>query len=707
MAPAKVAILDAGSQFGKLIDRRLHEIGIECDLVALNTDPEILNQKYGAVVISGSPGSVNEKNAPSLAPDFFQKFERPVLGICYGLQLINKLFGGKVEAKGNREDGQFFISINNSSKIFQDISPDQELECLLTHGDQVTELANDLECIGQAGDVIVAVQHKTRPIYALQFHPEVDLTPRGKEIFNTFIKKIAELKCDFTVENREESCIREIREKVGKNKLVILVSGGVDSSVLTVLCRKALGEEACKKQLYALHIDNGFMRHEESDKVEIALKKLGVELKVLRASDTFLASTTKVKVAMSGDKGDKALVETEPLYHTVDPEHKRKIIGDTFMRVTQQEIEINDIDFDQCFIAQGTLRPDLIESASSMASGSADTIKTHHNDTELVRELRKTGRVVEPLRDFHKDEVRELGRRLGLPEEFIERHPFPGPGLAIRIICHQDGTASADKLKEIIQKSDEVNTPSMIKTFVRYSNAQANPNLVFTQLRDKLNPRDQKTLLEVTERFPGFSAVLMPFRTVGVQGDGRTYSLCAAISYENSTKSDLIKNEQFWKALYQMAKIMPTVLTYVNRVVFMFGDNAINETPNFTTDTTLTLQSINQLRQADHICTQSLLKHDCYKKISQMPVVSLPVDFNANDQSQYGYGKQNSAVLRSICIRPFITNDFMTGVPALPVKDIPLECFMEMVDRIQKEVIMVSRVMIDLTPKPPGTTEWE
>lgn len=147
------------------------------------------------------------------------------------------------------------------------------------------------------------------------------------------------------------------------------------------------------------------------------------------------------------------------------------------MRVTQQEIEINDIDFDQCFIAQGTLRPDLIESASSMASGSADTIKTHHNDTELVRELRKTGRVVEPLRDFHKDEVRELGRRLGLPEEFIERHPFPGPGLAIRIICHQDGTPSADKLKEIIQKSDEVNTPSMIKTFVRYSNAQANPNL--------------------------------------------------------------------------------------------------------------------------------------------------------------------------------------------------------------------------------------
>jgi len=199
----------------------------------------------------------------------------------------------------------------------------------------------------------------------------------------------------------------------------------------------------------------------------------------------------------------------------------------------------------------------------------------------------------------------------------------------------------------------------------------------------------------------------MPFRTVGVQGDGRTYSLCAAISYENSTKSDLIKNEQFWKDLYQMAKIMPTVLTYVNRVVFMFGDNAINETPNFTTDTTLTLQSIDQLRQADHICTQSLIKHDAYKKISQMPVVSLPVDFNANDQSQYGYVKQNSAVLRSICIRPFITNDFMTGVPALPVKDVPLECFMEMVDRILKEVIMVSRVMIDLTPKPPGTTEWE
>ena len=219
MPPARIAILDAGSQFGKLIDRRLHEIGIECDIIPLDTDPEILNQKYGACVISGSPGSVNEKNAPSLAPGFFQKYERPILGICYGLQLINKLFGGKVEAKGNREDGQFFIKIDQSSKIFENVG-DDKLECLLTHGDQVTELANELECIAQAGDVIVAIQHKSRPIYALQFHPEVDLTPKGKVLFSTFVQKISSLECNFTVENREESCIKEIQEKVGKNKFI-------------------------------------------------------------------------------------------------------------------------------------------------------------------------------------------------------------------------------------------------------------------------------------------------------------------------------------------------------------------------------------------------------------------------------------------------------------------------------------------------------
>lgn len=314
------------------------------------------------------------------------------------------------------------------------------------------------------------------------------------------------------------------------------------------------------------------------------------------------------------------------------------------------------------------------------------------------------------MKDFHKDEVRQLGRDLGLSSDFVDRHPFPGPGLAIRIIAHNMSNP-ADPLKEIIMAANDVNTASLIKTFVRYADAKANPNEIFIKLNDKLNPRDRAKLLEVTSRLPKLSAVILPFRTVGVQGDARTYKLCAAISCDKADCEQYINTKQYWKDLYTLAKILPSVAQFINRVVYIFSDERIDETPEFTTHTPLSEQVIVQLQEADNIAVQTLRKYNFYSKISQMPVVLVPVDFQANDPRNFGFGwtekKQQHPVLRSICLRPFISDDFMTGLPALPVDTISLECINEIVSRIDQEVYGISKVMIDLTPKPPGTTEWE
>ena len=301
-----------------------------------------------------------------------------------------------------------------------------------------------------------------------------------------------------------------------------------------------------------------------------------------------------------------------------------------------------------------------------------------------------------------------------LDTDFVDRHPFPGPGLAIRILCHLIDSSQPNvpsPLKDVISKASDENTPSVIKTFVRYADAKAHPNEVFLKLEEKLNPRDKDKLFEVTSRLPKLSAVILPFRTVGVQGDARTYSLCAAISCDKADSEKHINTVQFWEDLYTIAKILPTVAKYINRVVYVFTDERIDETPDHTTHTQLTEDTITQLQEADHIVTTALRKHNCYDKIAQMPVVLVPVDFEANDQKKFGYGwiekKQQHPVLRSVCLRPFLSSDFMTGLPALPVKTIPMECLNEMIEKIDKNVDGISKVMIDLTPKPPGTTEWE
>jgi len=520
---------------------------------------------------------------------------------------------------------------------------------LLTHGDTITNLGEELEVIATSGTIIAGIQNVQKNIYGVQFHPEVDLTDFGKEIFKNFLFDVAKLSGSFTLQDREQIAIQYIHDKVKDKKVLVLCSGGVDSTVCASLLTKAIGPQ----KIYAVHIDNGFMRKEESKKVKEALEKQGLKLDVVDASETFYTAKTLIKT-----------IETLPLNQTCNPEQKRKIIGDTFMKVAETEIKRLNLDPSEIFVAQGTLRPDLIESASELASASAAAIKTHHNDTELVRELRKKGRVIEPLTDYHKDEVRELGTSLGLPDDLVWRQPFPGPGLAIRILC-----AEKPFKDESFESTNQILNDILHKeTKILH---QLDTNVSQKHLEEKMEK------IQTTDLW----ATLLPVQTVGVQGDTRTYSYVAALS-----------GKRDWETLFSLAKLIPQLCHNINRVVYVFGDPVEGPIHDIT-PTYLTPDVISKLQEADDIVNSALIEHKLTRVLSQVPVILFPVPF----------GKKNN---RSIAIRTFITNDFMTGIPAIPGKELPEDVLLKVVSQVQA-IDGISRVVYDLTAKPPGTTEWE
>lgn len=617
MKKHKVAILDAGAQYGKVIDRRVRGLGVFSEILPIDTPVKKL-QDYDAIIISGGPQSVYGDGAPRTDKKLFD-VNKPILGICYGMQLMSYHFGGTVSKGSRREDGASTLTIEQDSKLFEDLPKSQTV--LMSHGDSVARLPDGFICSGKSGDIVAAIENPVRKFYGVQFHPEVDITEHGQKIIGNFLFEVAKLKADYTLADREEIAIKEIQTTVGDKDVLVFVSGGVDSTVCAVLLAKALKPE----QVHAVHIDTGFMRANESAMVIDALKAADIDVLLIDASERFLLAKTK----LDGK-------ETSKFCDTADPEIKRRIIGDQFMVERERAIEQLGLDPKTTVLGQGTLRPDLIESASELASSKADVIKTHHNDTPLVRELRKTGNVIEPLKDLHKDEVRELGEKLGLSRELVWRQPFPGPGLAVRLLCAKE--PYLENAAELWEK---------LKTF------------------------------ETDE----ISVCLLPVRTVGVQGDGRSYSHLVGLS----GKAD-------WKKLLELANEIPKQVHGVNRIVYLFGDK-VSGIVHDITPTLPSVEAFEQLRLADKIVNDLLQKNNLIESLSQVPVISFPVNF----------GKAGK---RSIGIRTFITNDFMTGVPATPGEQLPQKVLDEMVAGIQK-VSGIARVAYDLTAKPPGTTEWE
>ncbi len=462
-----ILILDFGSQYTQLIARRVREQGVYCEIQPFHYSLEkILARRPKGVILSGGPNSVYEADAPKIDADFYAKINAPVLGICYGMQLLAKDLDGKVEPSERREYGRARAKVlSGKTELFQELP--FELDVWMSHGDHVVALPEGFQTTATTGDVVTAIENKERNIYAVQFHPEVSHTPLGKEILRNFLFKICSCKGDWTSKQFIDEEIEKIRRIVGENENVVCgLSGGVDSTVAAVLVQEAIGDrQTC------IFVNNGLLRAGEFEEtLQIYQDNLHLNVIGVDASEEFYVVLKDV----------------------IDPELKRKAIGAKFIDVFDQEAnKIGDVKW----LVQGTLYPDVIESVS--LRGASVTIKSHHNVGGLPEKMNL--KLIEPLRELFKDEVRLIGKDLNIPDEILQRHPFPGPGLGVRIL----GDITPAKV-ELLQKCDKI--------FI-----------------EELKSNDL-----YGETWQAF-AVLLPIQSVGVMGDFRTYEKTIALRAITST----------------------------------------------------------------------------------------------------------------------------------------------------------------------------
>jgi GMP synthase (glutamine-hydrolysing) len=459
---SRILILDCGSQFTQLIARRVREARVFSEIHPASRSLEWIREwKPTGIILSGGPSSVYEDGAPTV--DLKVLDVAPVLGVCYGMQLVAHIDGGKVIGAGKREYGRSEVSVTEPAGLFAGFTKGSQLTAWMSHGDHVDEPPPNYVVTASSTTVpISAMRHRTKPIHCVQFHPEVAHTPRGGELIANFLFKVCNATPDWTPGAFVETELKKIKSTVGKAHALCGLSGGVDSSVAAALVHRAIGD-----QLTCVFVDTGLLRLGEREQVEQTFRAhLGVKLVTVDASDRFL----------------KALAGVE------EPEEKRRIIGHTFIDVFEDAAR--DAGKDAAFLVQGTLYPDVIESAAPRG-GPSVTIKTHHNVGGLKPDMKF--KLIEPLRELFKDEVRNVGRELGLPALMIGRHPFPGPGLGIRVL----GPVWKDKL-DVLRKADAIYLEEI---------------------------REAGLYDKIWQAF----AVLLPVRSVGVMGDFRTYENVVAL----------------------------------------------------------------------------------------------------------------------------------------------------------------------------------
>ncbi|MEW6182967.1 MAG: glutamine-hydrolyzing GMP synthase [Bacillota bacterium] len=491
-----VIILDFGGQYTQLIARRIRECRVYCEIWPYFTPAEeIAGRRPRGVILSGGPSSVYEQNAPVLPESFF-RLGVPVLGICYGMQLMGHLLGGRVVPASYREYGKTVLEILSEKGLFAGI--DRLTQCWMSHGDRVEDVPPGFEATARTDAApAAAMEDRDRNLYAVQFHPEVVHTPQGKRMLENFLYGTCGCGGRWTMGSFLESAVGQVQRTVGGGKAICALSGGVDSSVAAALVHRAIGDA-----LTCVFVNHGLLRKGEPEAVREAFSQLGIPLVYLDAGARFSAKLSGV----------------------ADPEAKRKIIGEEFIRVFEEEAhKLGEVDF----LVQGTLYPDVVESGTATAA----TIKSHHNVGGLPKDLRL--KLVEPLRWLFKDEVRELGQELCLPEEIIWRQPFPGPGLAVRIL----GPVTEDKL-QLLREADAIVTGEIKKAGL-----------------DR----------EIWQYF----AVLPDIRSVGVMGDARTYAHTIAVRAVDSRDGMTADWVQIpYPVLETIASRIVSEVPGVNRVVY-------------------------------------------------------------------------------------------------------------------------------------------
>lgn len=594
-----IAVMDFGGQYAHLIANRIRRLGVYSEIVHNDIDAADL-KKYSGIIFSGSPFSVQQEGSPRFDPKILD-LNKPILGLCYGHQLIAKTLGGKIVRGKIKEYGRAMMRIKKINPLLNGLASDEQV--WMSHGDTVEVLPDGFEVFGSTDDCIcTAVGSLERNIYGLQFHPEVTDTPAGAKIFGNFLD-LCGCKRSWNSKRFLENIAEEIKQICGKRNVFLLVSGGVDSTVAFTLLNRTLGND----RVLGVHIDNGLMRYRESAAIMEYMNANGFNnLRICDASKDFI----------------------DALKGVTDPESKRNIIGNMFLKAKEKVFDELKLNAEDWVLAQGTIYPDTIESAGTKH---ADRIKTHHNRVDLILEMIESGNIIEPLAQLYKDEVRELGETLGIPRELIWRHPFPGPGLGVRVLC-SDGKAVMPSQKEL----------------------------------NDINSFAQKD---------GYDACVLPIRSVGVQGDERSYAHPA-----------LLIGECDWKKLEDLSTRITNTFPSVNRVVY--GVKAGPQAEYRLIASEITKERLDKLREIDHVVTEALNKTGMYGSIWQMPVVLLPL--------------VNSEGNECVVLRPIVSQEAMTATFA-PLNQETLDLIVEGASKIKG----IGDLFFDITHKPPATIEWE
>lgn len=602
----KIAVLDFGGQYAHLIANRIRRLGVYSEILDNDIDHSKL-QNYKGIILSGGPQSVNAPDAPKCDPKLFD-LGIPILGICYGHQLMNHELGGAITPGKTQEYGLAELSIVKNIGIFKGLSSHSRV--WMSHFDIVNKIAPGFEIIGSTSDCAsAALANIEKNFYSIQFHPEVTHTHQGMKILDNFLN-ICDAKRDWSIEQFIQEEIERIKNKIGEKKVFLLVSGGVDSTVCFALLEKALG----KGKVFGLLVDTGLMRLNEASVVKTYLNKAGF---------------TNLHVANKRDEFFEKLKEKS------SPEEKRKIIGDLFWKIKEEVAEELGLNPNNWIMGQGTIYPDTIESGGTKH---ADKIKTHHNRVDLVQEMIKAGKVIEPIAELYKDEVRYLGEQLGLPYKMVWRQPFPGPGLGVRILC-----TSAEEKNNL---SDFTHINNQIEDLVKQE----------FQLND-------------------IQARVLPSKSVGVQGDERTYRHPVA----------LFTSLKDWKKLEKISTLITNNVPEVNRVILTLSGKPSNFVLNIAD---INPERVSLLQRIDSSVTNIMETAPDDYGIWQFPVVLVPTSTTPNKES--------------IVLRPIVSTEAMTASFA----EIDWEVISKLTSKINEEDA-ITHIFYDLTHKPPGTIEWE